>query len=1123
MPDDYSADTQTSGSVAVGGSASGDIETARDFDWFAVEFVAGRTYVIDVEGVDTSAGSLVDPVLRGVYDADGDAIAGTRDRNGGAGKNARLTFSAAETGTHYIEARGKRYETGTYTVRVTDDAPDLGDLTDLSGTSQQAGSLDGTSGAVAYWRFTLTGEKVVSLQLLEQDADADLVLEGADGTVLYSSRESGTTDETLTATLSAGMYYVRVEAREPGANAFELHYEVTASQPPPPTLIFTPEELEALALSSSDDDYSQAVGRAGSVTVGGSVTGEIETVDDRDWFAMSFVAGKTYRIKLEGSATGQGTLDDPYLRGIFKMDGGDQHGNLIPGTGDNDGGTGANSEVLYTATESTTYYVAAGANGSSTGTYKLSVSEMEDDYAGGTDTTGTVEVEGSVTGDVQFADDRDWFAVTLVAGTRYRIKLEGSPTGQGTLDDPYLRGVYDQNGDLIADTSNDDGGTGYNSEVIYLATESATHYIAAGGYGSSTGTYKLSVLSVAEIDDDYAGGTDTTGTVEVEGSVTGDVQFADDRDWFAVTLVAGTCYRIKLEGSPTGQGTLDDPYLRGVYDQNGDLIADTSNDDGGTGYNSEVIYLATESATHYIAAGGYVDDWEAMEGTYRLSVTVVDDDYAEDTGTTGTVTVGEAATGELEYDGDRDWFGVALEGGKTYRIDVKGDTAADYGGSLHNPSLAIYDTSGNAISFAADDNSGVELNARLATFKPETDGTYFIEVRDPGGTGTYTVAVSVVAADASDDFAQAVTGAGTATIGNSVTGSIETAGDRDWFAATFEAGKVYRIKLEGSPTGQGTLDDPYLRGIYKGDGGDQDGNLIPGTGNDDGGTGANSEVLYTATESTTYYVAAGANGSSTGTYKLSVSEMEDDYAGGTVTTGTVEVEGSATGDVQFADDRDWFAVTLVAGTRYRIKLEGSPTGQGTLDDPYLRGVYDQNGDLIRGTSNDDGGTGYNSEVFYVASESATHYIAAGGFASHYRGVSKGTYRLSVTVVDDDYAEDTGTTGTVTVGETATGELEYDGDRDWFGVALEAGKTYRIDVKGDTAADYGGSLHNPSLAIYDTSGNAISFAADDNSGVGLNARLAAFVPDTDGKHYIEINDPGGLGTYTLAVEEVTDSL
>ena len=70
-------------------------------------------------------------------------------------------------------------------------------------------------------------------------------------------------------------------------------------------------------------------------------------------------------------------------------------------------------------------------------------------------------------------------------------------------------------------------------------------------------------------------------------------------------------------------------------------------------------------------------------------------------------------------------------------------------------------------------------------------------------------------------------------------------------------------------------------------------------------------------------------------------------------TGTVAVGGSAPGDLQFTGDRDWFAVTLVAGRTCRIDLEGSHNSAGTLRDPYLHGIHDANGTLIDGTANDE--------------------------------------------------------------------------------------------------------------------------------------------------------------------------
>ena len=115
------------------------------------------------------------------------------------------------------------------------------------------------------------------------------------------------------------------------------------------------------------------------------------------------------------------------------------------------------------------------------------------------DATGdsyTVTVGGSATGETEYVGDRDWFAVELEAGKSYRFDLEGSRTDAGSLSDPYLYGLYDDDGDLISGTTNDNGGAGLNSRVGFTATEDATYYVSAGTIRSLTGTYLLSVEEV---------------------------------------------------------------------------------------------------------------------------------------------------------------------------------------------------------------------------------------------------------------------------------------------------------------------------------------------------------------------------------------------------------------------------------------------------------------------------------------------------------------------------------------------------------------------------------------------------------------------------------------------------
>ena len=975
--DDFTADTGTSGTVAMDGSATGEIDYAHDRDWFAVELEAGRIYRIDLKGSEAGDGTLENPYLRGIFDANGNLLPGTTNDNAGVGYNSRVFFTAEDAGAYYVAAGDYYNRRGTYTLSIKDVTTDVPDDfeagTGTSGSVAVGGSATGdieflgdhdwfavTLEAGATYRIDLkgswTGDGTLSDLYLYgvYDADGNYFdnTTNDDGGAHANSRVEFTAED-------AGAYYVAAGAYGSGKGTYTLSVvDITDGVP---------------------DDFSAGTGTSGAVAVGGSATGEIDFYSDRDWFAVTLEAGATYRIDLEGSQTGRGTLYDPVLRGIH-----DANGDFISGTWDDDSGAGRNSRVFFKAKEDATYYVAAGTDGDGEGAYTLSVTEIPDDFAAGTDTTGAVEVGGSATGEIDFLGDRDWFAVELKAGRTYWIDLKGSEHGDGTLVKSYLFGLHDADGNRLPGTRDDDTGAGANSRVEFTAEEDATYYVAAGAWFDwGVGTYTLSVRDVTDgIPDDFEAGTGTSGTVEVDGSATGEIEFGGDRDWFAVTLEAGKVYRVDLDGSWTGHGNLWDPYLRGVHDANGVLIPGTTNDNDGEGTNSRVYFTAEDAGAYYVAAGAYGDG----QGTYTLSMMDVTDtftdDFSDGIGTSGSVEVGGSATGEIEIESDRDWFAVTLEAGKGYEIDLEGWWTG--AGTLRDPYLfGVHDANGGLITGTRNDDGGEGRNSRVK-FTAEEAATYYVATGAYGdGQGTYRLSVREIP----DDFSAGTGTTGAVDVGGSATGEIEFNRDRDWFAVELEANTNYRIDLEGSRTGAGTLRDPYLRGVH-----DANGVRLPGTTNDNGGVARNSRVEFTVDDAGAYYVAAGAYKSGQGAYRLSVREVPDDFSAGTGTTGTVDVGGSATGEIEFHRDRDWFAVELEANTTYRIDLEGYWTGAGTLRDPYLRGVHDADGNLLPGTTADDGGTDWNSRMEFTADDAGTYYVAAGA-----GGTWEGAYTLSVSV------------------------------------------------------------------------------------------------------------------------------
>ena len=104
-----------------------------------------------------------------------------------------------------------------------------------------------------------------------------------------------------------------------------------------------------------------------SVSLGSSVTGDIELVADTDYFSLSVTSGVTYQIDAEGSETSMGTLDDPYLILRDASDSGL--------ASDDDGGDGRNARIVWAASSTRTVYVEVNqVFHDSTGTYTLTVS-----------------------------------------------------------------------------------------------------------------------------------------------------------------------------------------------------------------------------------------------------------------------------------------------------------------------------------------------------------------------------------------------------------------------------------------------------------------------------------------------------------------------------------------------------------------------------------------------------------------------------------------------------------------------------------------------------------------------------------------------------------------------------
>ncbi len=503
-------------------------------------------------------------------------------------------------------------------------------------------------------------------------------------------------------------------------------------------------------------------------------------------------------------------------------------------------------------------------------------------------------VGATATGEIGSEYDRDWFGVELVAGATYTVDILRKRREDGKLVDPYLWGIHDAGGSLIADTAIDDGGVGLNSRLTYVAAQSGAHYIAVGAYERSQGIYALEITEMSPV----VGVSDATVTEGDDPSMEFHVTLSEASEE-TVTVNYATVDATAHAGSDYEEtsGTLT--FTPGDTEEIIEVaVIDDSHEDSGETFR---VVLSDPS-------GARLGDKEGVGTIYNTDPTMTVDetdgngDIPDNTSTRGWVlTDGSPASGSVKGDGrsridhiDHDWYRVSLDAGTTYRIDIYGQQSSG-SRDIYFYLRGIYHAQGWIIDQTGDTMSGPGNNPRIY-FTPEDSGDYYISVRlwgkavRDGTTRHYrlTVVTDSPGGDDYPDDSTNISDVGNVTVdGSAATGEITYTRDRDWFGVLLTAGTTYEILLRRG--GSDPLATPFLTGIH-----DADGNFIPGTRN----FGAiqeqityrcyrsnryqnnacssrlyTSRVEFTPDSTGTYYISASAHASSTGSYEVEVNTM----------------------------------------------------------------------------------------------------------------------------------------------------------------------------------------------------------------------------------------------------------
>ena len=216
-----------------------------------------------------------------------------------------------DPGTYYIRVDAAATGNIDYRLSGTTFAlVDLGDLTWMTASRAQKGTVERTSDALDGFRFTLTDTRTLYFKLhgLAATSDVNLHLFKVSGELIDSSRRSSGAIDRIVRELDAGAYYVAVDAWSDSLVGYELHYGPTsvesslARRPepwsPPETVIDLGDlvrvpghRTDSVALKTDADNYYRFTLNSESSSEQSGVLIRLEDLHGREWHACLDAVG----------------------------------------------------------------------------------------------------------------------------------------------------------------------------------------------------------------------------------------------------------------------------------------------------------------------------------------------------------------------------------------------------------------------------------------------------------------------------------------------------------------------------------------------------------------------------------------------------------------------------------------------------------------------------------------------------------------------------------------------------------------------------------------------------------------------------------------------------------------
>ncbi|MCB4751106.1 MAG: PPC domain-containing protein, partial [Sulfurovum sp.] len=780
---------------------------------------------------------------------------------------------------------------------------------------------------------------------------------------------------------------------------------------------------------SSFDDYGNTISTATSINPNSTTSGSLEVAGDVDCFEIVI------------PRTSKGTLV------IETIGSTDTNGSLLSEDGsqltfnDDSNASDHNFKILRGVTAGIYYVKVKHHRSVSTGHYTL-VSHFIPDHANTRSIAMPINPNSTTIGSIEVVGDNDYFKIVVPTAGTLTVYTSGQTDTEGFL--------YNAKNHRVA--SNDDSNTSDHNFKISKFIAAGTYYVRVRHHDKLlVGSYEF----VSHfIPDDHSSTLGDARPISPNSTTSGSIEIPGDVDWFKIVIPSGGgILTVSTTGSTDTNGSL--------YNASGREVA--SDDNNGSDHNFKI--------TQTVTAGIYYVRVSASSLTGRYELVSQFDDHGSDRSTAARIDLNSTTSGSLEVAGDVDWFKIVIpSGGGILTVSTTGST--DTIGEL-------LDASGNEI--ARNDNNGTDNNFKI--LRGVAAGTYYVKVKhhSTSSIGSYALVSHFV-----PDQGNTANTAALINPNSTAIGSIEVAGDKDWFKIVVPTAGTLVINTTGSTDTEGFLYD--------------DTNGTPLVYDDNNGTDNNFRISRFITAGTYYVEVKHHRSVSTGHYTL-VSHFIPDHPNTRDTAVLIDPPNSTTsGSIEVAGDEDWFKIVIPTAGTLTVYTTGSTDTEGFL--------YDANGTQL--TFSDDMRSSDHNFGISKPLTAGTYYVKV----KHHSSTEIGSYLLitsftageiSQAQVLDDHGNSKNTATPIDLNGTTSGNIEAFGDIDYFKIVIPRGSVGRLTVYTTGSGDTKGYL-------YDTNGTQLVF--DDNGGTENNFRISQIV--TAGTYYIKVKyySASETGSYLL---------